>query len=614
MPRVYKPKPGGKRYKRYDLATINKAVEEYHTGIDSLKKIAAKYNMHPSVLYRHSKGLLKQQGGQPALSLETENYIIEYINVCAEWGYPMDSLDLRYIIKMYLDKLGVTNTRFKNNMPGPDFVQCFLNRHKDKISQRICQNIKRSRAAVSPETITSFFEELEKSLVDVPVTNIINYDETNLAVDPGQRKILTKRGTKYPERIMNHSKSNVSIMMAGTAAGDLLPPYVVYKAQNLYDTWVSRGPRGAQYNRSVSGWFDGNTFEDWIQTIIIPYFEDKPGRKLLIGDNLSSHISVDMVKLCKEKQIDFVFLPANATHLMQPLDVAFFRPMKIAWREILLKWKKTDGYNEICVPKGCFPQLLKLLMETIQDNAVSNLKSGFKKTGIVPFDPTQVLNRIPNEINDTERHKEAMDQSVINLLNNMQYDTIAVKDIKRKRKINVVAGKSVGEDFLQAEEDRDTENVAGSSTSKKKNCLEQNKSNKIKKLTEKENKPQERKKPETSVKGKGIGKKTKQKESTPMTESFSNIPIFNADELECGGELEIEDVPLSDSLLFDCRSDETLEMGNSCNTQFILDQVNKTECETSNNEIKVPQSQVSDDAALGNKKKTVKILKIIYLY
>ncbi|KAL0818779.1 hypothetical protein ABMA28_008106 [Loxostege sticticalis] len=309
----------------------------------------------------------------------------------------MDSLDLRYIIKMYLDKLGVTNKRFKNNMPEPDFVQCFLNHLAGALP---CLQ-KRSRAAVSPETITSFFEELEKSLVEVPVTNIINYDETNLADDPGRRKILTKKGTKYPERIMNHSKSNVSIMIAGTAAGDLLPPYVVYKAQNLYDTWVSRGPRGAKYNRSVSGWFDGNTFEAWIQTIIIPYFEDKPGRKLLIGDNLSSHISVDMVKLCKEKQIDFVFLPANATHLTQPLDVAFFRPMKIAWREILLKWKKTDGYNETCVPKGCFPRLLKLSMETIQDNAVSNLKSGFKKTGIVPFDPTQVLNRIPNEINDT---------------------------------------------------------------------------------------------------------------------------------------------------------------------------------------------------------------------
>ncbi|KAL0811977.1 hypothetical protein ABMA28_009375 [Loxostege sticticalis] len=183
--------------------------------------------MHPSVLYRHSKGLLKQQGGQRALSLETENYIIEYINVCAEWGYPMDSLDLRYIIKMYLDQLG---------LPINDL----------KITSR---GLILSRAAVSPETITSFFEELEKSLVDVPVTNIINYDETNLADDPGRRKILTKRGTKYPERIMNHSKSNVSIMMAGTAAGDLLPPYVVYKALNLYDTWVSRGPRETEYFR-----------------------------------------------------------------------------------------------------------------------------------------------------------------------------------------------------------------------------------------------------------------------------------------------------------------------------------------------------------------------------
>ncbi|CAG4982679.1 unnamed protein product [Parnassius apollo] len=432
MPRIYKPEPGGKRYKRYDENVLKQAVEDYLMGNDSIKTVVIKHNIHPSVLYRHSKGLVKSQGGQRALSLTTEEYIIKYINVCAEWGYPLDSLDLRYIVKMYLDKIGITHKRFKNNFPGPDFIQCFLNRHKDKISQRICQNIKRSRAAVSAEIITKYFEELQISLADVPAANIVNYDETNLADDPGRRKIITKRGTKYRERVMNHTKASVSLMIAGSAEGQILPPYVVYKAQNLYNTWISHGPKGARYNRSASGWFDGTIFEDWVQSIVIPFFADKPGKKLLIGDNLSSHLSVDMIKLCKEQQIDFVFLPSNSTHITQPLDVAFFRPMKAVWRQILLKWKKTDGSNETSVPKGCFPKLLKKLMEAIQENAESNLKAGFKKTGIYPLDPTQVLSRIPTQSNNSSRHREAVDESVLTLLNDMRYGTMGVKELKRK--------------------------------------------------------------------------------------------------------------------------------------------------------------------------------------
>ncbi|CAG5040667.1 unnamed protein product [Parnassius apollo] len=61
-------------------------------------------------------------------------------------------------------------------------------------------------------------------------------------------------------------------MIAASATGELLPPYVVYKAQNLYDTWTENGPPGTRYNRSASGWFDANIFEDWIKSIALPYF------------------------------------------------------------------------------------------------------------------------------------------------------------------------------------------------------------------------------------------------------------------------------------------------------------------------------------------------------
>lgn len=75
-------------------------------------------------------------------------------------------------------------------MPGPDFIKCFLNRHKNEIASRLSQNIKRSRAAVSLEIIEAYFNELEVSLQEIPLCNIINYDETNLVDDPGRKSFI----------------------------------------------------------------------------------------------------------------------------------------------------------------------------------------------------------------------------------------------------------------------------------------------------------------------------------------------------------------------------------------------------------------------------------------
>lgn len=88
-----------------------------------------------------------------------------------------------------------------------------------------------------------YSENLENSLVGVSPQSIINYDETYMTDDPGKVKVVTRRGCKHPERILDSSKSCVSVMFAGTASGLLLPPYVVYKAEHLHDSWMDGGPR-----------------------------------------------------------------------------------------------------------------------------------------------------------------------------------------------------------------------------------------------------------------------------------------------------------------------------------------------------------------------------------
>lgn len=161
--------------------------------------------------------------------------------------------------------------------------------------------------------------------------SIVNYDETNLTDDPGNKKIICRRGQKHPEKVNDFAKSATSLMFSCSGDGKLLPIYVVYIAENLYDSRRIGGPKGTRYGCTKSGWFDQKHFEDWYFSIALPYLRKQLSPRVLLGDNLSSHFSEAVLKSCGENEITFSMLPKHSTHLAQPLDVAFFRPLKCKW-------------------------------------------------------------------------------------------------------------------------------------------------------------------------------------------------------------------------------------------------------------------------------------------
>ncbi|CAH2006173.1 unnamed protein product [Acanthoscelides obtectus] len=90
-------------------------------------------------------------------------------------------------------------------MPGCDWVKSFLKRHP-QLSQKIAQNISHARATTDEEIINNFLDNLEVELEGIPASNIWNSDETNLVDDPGQTKIVIKRGTKTETTKTRHVK------------------------------------------------------------------------------------------------------------------------------------------------------------------------------------------------------------------------------------------------------------------------------------------------------------------------------------------------------------------------------------------------------------------------
>ena len=385
----------------------------------SIEDVSKIYNIPIRALRNKVNGRHpKSVGGQAVLSAELEDKILDHILKCSDYGMPMSADDIKFMVKMMLDKLNMTIPRFRSNLPGPDWVKAFLSRHNNQLCQRNCQNIKRTRAEVDNEQIEKYFTNLTQTLDGVPLANILNYDETNLSDEPEQKKCVFRRGIKYPERVINFSKGNISVMFSGTAAGELLPPYVIYKAEHLWQSWIEHGPPGSRFGRSKNGWMDGANFTEWFMTIVVPWARKREGMKALIGDNLSSHISPQVIEKCEKLNIAFILLPPNATDKLQPLDVSFFTPLKKQWRKQLEDYRRKYPSSS-SLDKSQFPSMLNKLIDSLGMRSSQNLISGFRACGIAPLDREAMLKKFP--CSQTTPETENVSAAVLEYLTQFKY-------------------------------------------------------------------------------------------------------------------------------------------------------------------------------------------------
>lgn len=84
-------------------------------------------------------------------------------------------------------------------------------------------------------------------------------------------------------------------MIAENSAGFLLPLYVVYKSKSLWEKSTENGQPGTHYENTQSGWFQTHTFVDWFMPLSSPKLKKIPGKKIALGDNLSSYIIIEVL-------------------------------------------------------------------------------------------------------------------------------------------------------------------------------------------------------------------------------------------------------------------------------------------------------------------------------
>jgi len=109
-------------------------------------------------------------------------------------------------------------------------------------------------------------------------------------------------------------------------------------------------------------------------------------------DNYSSYKTKEFQTLCEENNIYTLCMPPHSSHLLQPLDVGCFAPLKKAYKAQI---------NELIscyvnhVSKLEFLPAFKAAYQ--QSITSSNIYGAFRGVGLVPFDPQAVLLKIRKE-------------------------------------------------------------------------------------------------------------------------------------------------------------------------------------------------------------------------
>ncbi|KAJ3571483.1 hypothetical protein NPX13_g5366 [Xylaria arbuscula] len=111
--------------------------------------------------------------------------------------------------------------------------------------------------------------------------------------------------------------------------------------------------------------------------------------RLLVLDGHESHISAKFEVYCKDNNIITLSMPPHSSHLLQPLDIALYSPLKRAYSKEIEQFIKAS-INHITKPE--FFIAFKAAHFAIFKE--ENIKSGFRAAGLVPYNPDEVIRKL----------------------------------------------------------------------------------------------------------------------------------------------------------------------------------------------------------------------------
>lgn len=392
----------------YPEEQMQLAIDAVHSGMP-VATAAKRFSVPRITLMYKVRGKTpryRRMGPDTVLTKEEENILVQWIVTMAKAGFPITKPELLDSVQHLIEELKRENP-FVGNRPGKTWYNAFLKRHPN-IGIRMAQNLTSSRAAVRKEALQRWYAEVDeyltesnyKTILDSP-ERVFNLDETAFFLNPKGNKVLALRGEKNVYQQVNaDEKECLTVLVTGNANGELAPPLIVFKYTRIPQELSESVPKHWGIGKSETGWMTGPLFFEFITNVFHPFLLEKkiPLPVIVFIDGHASHLTLHTSKFCKENGIILVALLPNSTHLLQPMDVAVFRVLKENWKKKVHQWR----LNHLDQPVLKKIHFARLLEETLAEFITpSILQNGFRKTGLVPWNPEAVdYSKIPALTND----------------------------------------------------------------------------------------------------------------------------------------------------------------------------------------------------------------------
>ena len=190
-------------------------------------------------------------------------------------------------------------------------------------------------------------------------------------------------------------------MSCVSASGVALPPLMIYPRKKEVPEAMKIGSlSGTVFKTSKNGWITQEIYLDWFKYFIESIPPARP--VLLIEDGHASHIGIDVIELARASDIHLLCLPAHTSHILQPLDIGVFRSFKANYSKMCRKYIVEHPGRVVTSD-----QIAALVAQAWPHSFTPlNIMSGFKKSGIFPFNPGEVSDRMLAPAKAVHKHQD----------------------------------------------------------------------------------------------------------------------------------------------------------------------------------------------------------------
>lgn len=222
--------------------------------------------------------------------------------------------------------------------------------------------------------------------------DMYSFDETGFMTGTGSSsKVVTSADTVgRAVHIQPGNRDWVTVIESICASGWSIPPFIILSGKLHQASWYRDLPDDWVVAVSDNGWTTDQLGLTWLKHFNQYTASCTSGfYRLIILDGHSSHATPEFDRYCTENKIISLCMPAHTSHLLQPLDVSYFAPLKAAYGHKVSELARQGVFH---IDKTEFLSIYLRVRRSVFTE--KNIQSGFRAAGLVPPCPERVLSSL----------------------------------------------------------------------------------------------------------------------------------------------------------------------------------------------------------------------------